>query len=313
MLCAMNREHGFTRCAALAAALLFGGPAAAAVYMDGEVTLDYYVAEVDADGFEFTDVDLYAQRVVNDGAQRSGPLSLSGWLTGTASPAGDGTEIGYAPIGTIPAFSSLHDVAATAPADDATPGEYYTHVLLQDDDFPGTYEDARTLSPRLLWRGGLEAAGPLTVEAYGGGTDVAVDFAQLRNNRIDSRYTNDILLRLYATAAFGPAADGYVLCDRTVPGLYAGDWRNAPGFDCALRVIPDGDYTVHLMVAELGGRGGSSTLTGPDLRFRNGRAGGYGHDVYVAGSTGLPTSIALLLAALAAWRRRLRLCAAAPG
>ena len=284
--------------------LLLAFKAPAAVSMDGVVTLDYYVAEVDADGFEYADAEIYVERVVNDGFNGSGPLSLSGWFTPAASPAGDGTEIGYLPVGSIPGNSSLGPVWDTVPADDAIPGEYYAHVLLQDDDFPGTFEDARSLSPRVLWRGGLEAVGPLHVIPYAGGVDVTVDFAQLRNNRLDSRYTNEIDLRLYATYGFGPASDGYVLCTRRVPGLYAGDWRDAPGFDCTVDAIPDGEYTLHLEVAEVGGRGGSSTLSGPDLRFRGGRiddgtcCGYVEGSVYVSGALGT-SAWPLLLALLA--------------
>jgi hypothetical protein len=283
--------------------LLLSGSAAAEVWMDGEVTLDYYVAGVDDEGYELADADLFVERVVNDGAGGSGPLSLSAWLTSGTSPAGAGTEAAYAPIGSIPGNSSL-SVAETVPAEDVAPGEYYPHMLLQDDRYPGTYEDARSLTPRVLWRGGLEAAGPLDIIPYPGGQRVTVDFPELRNNRLDSRYTNDIVLTLYATYGFGPASDGHTLCRVHVPGLYAGDRRHAPGFDCNVAAIPDGEYTLHLDVAEDGGRGGYSTLSGPDVRFY----GGYMDDgsttgaVYVAGALG-PTAWPLLLAVLLGFGR----------
>ena len=279
--------------------LLIAGSAPAAVWMDGEVALDYYVSDVDQDGFEYTDADLYVERVVNDGSGGRGALSLSGWFTPDALPAGDGSEVGYLPIGLIPGNSSLGPVTDTVPADDVFPGEYYAHVLLQDDDAPGTFEDARSLSPRVLWRGGLEAVGPLHVIPYAGGVDVTVDFTELRNNRIDSRYTNDIVLTLYATYGFGPASDGYTLCSRRVPGLYAGDRDNAPDFDCSIAAIPDGEYTLHLDVAEAGGRGGYSTLSGPDARFYGGRVDdGYNGAVYVSGALA-GSAWPLLLAVLA--------------
>lgn len=253
----------------LALAML-ASPALAAVTMNGQVTLDYYVGGTDTQGFEHTDSDFFVQQIDNTGA-RTGPLSLSGWATKDSSPAGAGSEIGYAPVGPAPANSVLDNFSATAPADDLSPGEYYTHVLLQDDSLPGTYEDSRTLAPTLLWRGGLEAVGPLTLYSSDGGRRVSVDFDQLRNKRIDARYTNDIVLTLYATYGFGPASDGHTLCSVRVAGLYAGDRRYNPGFDCAINAIPDGDYTVHLEVAEAGGRGGSSTLGGPDQFFSGGR------------------------------------------
>ena len=298
----MNRTARDRRWAPVIAGsmLLLASNVPAAVSLDGEVTLDYYVAEVDADGFEYADAEIYVESVVNDGFNGSGPLSLSGWFTSDTPPAGAGTEIGYLPIGSIPGNSSLGPVWDTVPADDAVPGEYYAHVLLQDDDFPGSFEDARSLSPRVLWRGGLEAAGPLDVIPYPGGVEVTVDFAELRNNRLDSRFTNEIDLTLYATYGFGPAADGHVLCARRVPGLYAGDWRNMPDFDCGIAAIPDGEYTLHLEVSEVGGRGGYSTLSGPDLRFRNGRVDdGYCCDgsIYVSGALG-PSAWPLLLALL---------------
>ena len=305
----MNTTTRGTRWAPVLAGgmLLLSGGASADVWMDGEVALDYYVAEVDDEGFEFADADLYVERIRNDGATARDRLSLSGWFTGGTDPAGAGTEIGYLPVDFIPGNSSLGPVAATVPADDAAPGEYYAHVLLQDDRFAGTFEDARTLSPRVLWRGGLEALGALHIIPYPGGRRVTVDFDALRNNRLDSRYTNDILLTLYATYGYGPASDGHTLCRVRVAALYAGDERNAPGFDCDVSAIPDGDYTLHLDVAEDGGRGGYSTLSGPDIRFR----GGYMDDgsttgaVYVTGALG-PAGWPLLCGGLLAYARRRR-------
>lgn len=306
MLRAMNAQPRFTRWVpALGAALLLGaGAAPAAVTMEGEVTLGYYVADVDAEGFEYPATDFYVEQIANDDSRWTGPLSLAGWATSDASPAGDGSEIGYVPLDPLAPHSSVLDVAATADADDVAPGEYYVHVLLQDDDFPGTFEDARGVSPRLLWRGGLEAVGPLTVTTDSAGR-LYVDFDALRNNRLDSRITNPIELTLYATYGFGPASDGHVLCRTRVPGLYAGDRRFAPGFDCWPNAVPDdGDYTLHLEVAEEGGRGGYSTLSGPDMYFR----GGYADDGYVDGEVYVSGAAAgwllLPLAAGALWRRR---------
>jgi hypothetical protein len=318
MLPAMNQTtRGTWWLPALAGSMaLLAGTATAAVRMDGEATLDYYVADVDAEGFEYTDAELYVEGVANDGATAQDALSLSGWFTPAASPAGAGTEIGYVPVGFIPGSSSVGPVWETVPAEDAIPGEYYAHVLLQDDDYPGSFEDARSLTPRVLWRGGLEATGPLSIIPYPGGTEVTVDFAELRNNRLDSRTTNDILLTLYATYGFGPAADGHTLCTRRVTGLYAGDWRNAPDFDCVIAAIPDGEYTLHLEVAEDGGRGGYSTLSGPDVRFRGGRIDdGYATEVYVAGGVGGWTTLVLALFGFARQRRRRGVScgAAAPG
>lgn len=272
--------------------------ASAAVTLEGEVTLDYYVADVDDQGFEFVDAEFYVERIANDAPAASSPLSLAAWMTADPSPAGEGVAAAEVPVGVIPGSSSLLDFNEVVEADDLPPGEYYAHTLLQDDAFPGTYEDSRTLSPELLWRGGLEAAGPLKVTSYGGGFRAAVDFAQLRNHRIDEAFTNDIGLTLYATSGFGPASSGYTLCTVSVDGLYAGTSRSQPGFDCDLASIPDGEYTLHLDVAESGGRGGYSTLSGPDVRITSGRMGdGYvdGY-LYVSGAFGADTLLALLLA-----------------
>jgi hypothetical protein len=289
----------------LALAFALASPAASAdVTLEGEVTLDYYVADVDAEGFEAVDAEFYAERIANDGAGAAGPLSLWAWLTGDASPAGDGTDVADAGVGSVPGSSSLLDFSAIVPADDAAPGEYYAHVLLQDDDAPGTYEDARTLSPKLLWRGGLEAVGPLDIYTYNSGTWASVDFTELRNNRIDGRFTNDIVLTLYATTGYGPASSGHTLCTRRIAGLYAGDYLSQPGFDCALGDVPDGEYTLHLDIAEAGGRGGYSTLSGPDVRFTGGHVDGDGY-VYVSGALD-PRTLWILLFALPvmAWRRQ---------
>jgi hypothetical protein len=206
----------------------------------------------------------------------------------------------------VPGSSSLLDFEALVPADDAAPGEYYAHVLLQDDAFPGTFEDARTLSPKMLWRGGLEAVGPLDVYVYADGTWAAVDFAQLNNNRADARMTNDIILTLYATHGYGPASSGYTLCSTRIAGLYAGDYLSQPGFDCALASVPDGDYTLHLDIAEAGGRGGYSTLSGPDVSFVAGHADGDGY-AYVSGALDPRSLLVLLLALPVLPRRRLAL------
>jgi hypothetical protein len=277
--------------------------APAQVTLEGEVALDYYVAEVDDEGFEFVDAEFYAERIANDDASPAGPLSLAAWLTDDADPQGAGTDVAEAAVGSVPGSSSLLDFSDVVWADDAAPGEYYVHALLQDDDFPGTYEDARTLSPRMLWRGGLEAIGPLTVDLYGGGAWASVNFAELRNGRVDASVTNDVVLTLFATNGFGPASSGYNLCSRRVSGLYAGTSRFQEGFDCELADLPDGEYTLHLEVAEAGGRGGYSTLTGDDIVFQAGHDDGNGY-VYVSGAFGFDGLLALLLALPVAMIRR---------
>ncbi|MGH8482458.1 MAG: hypothetical protein ACRES8_08355 [Nevskiaceae bacterium] len=285
--------------------LALAAPAAVAdVTLEGEVALDYYIADVDDQGFELVDAEFFVERIANSSPAAAGPLSVAAWLTDDADPEGAGTDVADAAVGTLPGSSSLLDFFEVVPADDAAPGEYHVHTLLQHDDFPGTYEDYRTLSPRMLWRGGLEAVGPLDVYVYGGGTAASVDFAELRNNRIDARFTNDIALTLYATRGFGPASSGYTLCARRVGGLYAGDRRFQEGFDCSLAGIPDGEYTLHLDVAETGGRGGYSTLSGPDMRVSGGRLDDGSGSVYVSGALDLPGLLALLLALPALARRR---------
>jgi hypothetical protein len=305
----MNTRTGCTRSfQALGLALALATPAAFAdvqpdVTLEGEVALDYYIAEVDDQGFEFVDAEFYVERIRNDSGAATGPLSLAAWLTDDADPEGSGTDVAAAEVGSIPGSSSLLDFWDRVWADDAAPGEYYVHTLLQDDGFPGTYEDARTLSPRMLWRGGLEAVGPLHFNAFNGGRWASVDFTELRNNRIDDRVTNDIVLTLYATRGFGPASSGYTLCATRWAGLYAGDYQSQPGFDCELAGIPDGEYTLHLEVAEAGGRGGYSTLSGPDVVFSAGHVGGDGY-VYVAGALDPSGLLALLLALPALVYRR---------
>lgn len=292
-----TRTHCRTWLTALGVALALAAPAASAdVTLEGGVTLDYYVADVDDEGFELVDAEFYAERIANSGAAPSGPLSLAAWLTTDADPDGVGDDVAASEVGHIPGSSTLLDYYDVVPADDVAPGEYYVHALLQDDDFPGTYEDSRTLSPGMLWRGGLEAAGPLDVHFFDGSSWASVSFAELRNNRADARVTNDIVLTLYATHGFGPASSGHTLCSQRVPGLYAGDGRFQESFDCPLADIPDGEYTLHLDVAEAGGRGGYSTLTGPDVQVDGGHMGGGHGYVYVSGALDPRSLLALLLA-----------------
>ena len=302
----MDTQPRFTRwlpAHAVALALSLSAPAQAGVTLEGEVALDYYVADVDDQGFEFVDAQFYVERIQNADSSPTGPLSLAAWLTTDADPAGSGTDVADAAVGAIPGSSSLLDFSDVAWADDAAPGEYYVHMLLQDDDYPGTYEDYRTLSPRMLWRGGLEAVGPLDVFFYGGDAYASVNFAELRNNRTDARVSNDILLTLFATHGFGPASSGYTLCSRRVTGLYAGDARAQESFDCEVTRLPEGEYTLHLEVAEAGGRGGYSTLTGPDIVVEGPAAGGDGY-VYVSGAFDVRSLLALLLALPAVVFRR---------
>lgn len=291
---------------ALGMALLLAAPVApAAVTLEGEVLLDYYVADVDPEGYELVDAAFYVERIANSSSSSAGPLSVAAWLTEHSSPSGEGTDVADAAVGFIPGSSDLLDFQDTVAADDAVPGEYYAHVLLQEDAAPGTYEDSRTLSPRMLWRGGLEALGPLDVYRSGFANTLSVDFAQLRNNRSDAAVTNDIELTLYATHGFGPASSGYTLCSVRVSGLYAGDYRDQPGFDCLPASIPDGEYTLHLQVEELNGRTGHSVLSGGDVSFLGGNLDdGYGDDyyddgyVYVAGAFGPWTLLLLVLPGL---------------
>jgi hypothetical protein len=294
----MDKITGFSpRATALAALLALAAPGAfAQATLEGEVTLDYYVADVDPEGFEYVDAEFYAERIANDGTAGTGPLSLAAWLTTGSNPDGEGTDVAETAVGTVPGSSSQLDFYDVVAADDAAPGEYYVHALLQDDRYPGTYEDARTLSPKMLWRGGLEAVGPLDVYTYNGGTWASVDFTELRNNRIDAAYTHDIVLTLYATHGYGPASSGYTLCSKRFSGLYAGDYLSSPGFDCRMADVPDGDYTLHLDVAEAGGRGGYSTLSGPDVSFSAGHVDGDGY-AYVSGALD-PRSLLVLLLAL---------------
>lgn len=293
------------------------GAVQASPYLDGVVAYDYYVSGVDAEGYEWVDADLYAQRVVNDAGTTSGPLSLSGWLTRSPGANGAGIEAGYLPIGKLAGYAQ-REVDDSVPADDVRPGEYYVNMLLQDERYPGSYDDSRGLPPTLLWRGGLEAIGPVSLYQNSSGW-LDVDFKRVDNRRLDGKYTKPITLRLFATYGFGPASDGVILCEKQVAGMYAGDSRYSPGFRCYPDAIPDGEYTLHLEVAEVGGRGGYSTLTGPDAYFRYGWVQRfYGCDTcysappvqyeaaHYAGSLGLWTLVPLLMAGLRRSRRMLQ-------
>lgn len=278
--------------------------AAPAAVLEGEVTLDYFVADVDSEGFEQVDAGFYVERLRNDDTSRSGSLSLEAWATRDATPAGAGDTLATLGTGSVAAGASLLDVGGTAAASDAAPGEYDLHVLLQDDRYED-WDDVRTLTPRLLWRGGLEAVG---LEAYpdAWGRWIDVSLSELRNNRRDARYTNAIELTLYATHGYGPASTGHVLCSVRVPGLYAGDAAWDERFGCATDSLPDGEYTLHVEVAEAGGRGGASTVTGPDIEAVDGgiREGGCCGDGYVYAAGSGPALLLPLLAFGALSRRR---------
>src|SRR5690242_20875631 len=105
---------------ALGIALLLAAPAApAAVTLDGEVLLDYYVADVDEEGYEFVDAAFYVERITNTSSSAAGPLSVAAWLTDHSSPSGEGTDVADAAVGFIPGSSDLPDFQDTVAADDA--------------------------------------------------------------------------------------------------------------------------------------------------------------------------------------------------
>lgn len=281
-------------------AILFPQAAPAAT-LEGEVTLDYYVAGVDSEGFEQVDASFFVERVRNGDATRSGPLSLEAWATRDATPAGAGDTLATLGLGSLAGGTSLLDVGGTAAAADAAPGEYDLHVLLQDARYED-WDDVRSLTPRMLWRGGLEATGlDAYPDAYGRWVDVRL--SALRNHRRDGRYTNPIALTLYATHGFGPASSGHTLCRVEVPGLYAGDVAYDERFGCATDTLPDGEYTLHVEVAEAGGRGGASTVTGPDVEVHDGSIGCCGDHGYVY-AAGAGPGMLLPLLALGGLRRR---------
>lgn len=98
------------------------------------------------------------------------------------------------------------------------------------------------------------------------------------------------------------------MCCARVEARDAGTGRLDPGFACELNDIPNGEYTLHLEVAEAGGRGGYSTLSGPDARFYDGHIDdGYTYvdgTVYVGATSPATLAVLLLGALLAAQARR---------
>lgn len=298
--------------AAALAALVLALPASAAATLEGEVTLDYYVSGTDSEGFEWVDADFYAEQVRNASGSASGPLSLEAWATRGTAPGGSGETVAAVDFGWLSAGESAYGVSGRAEADDLAPGEYSLHVLLQDARYSG-WDDARSLAPGLLWRGGLEGRGLAAYpDPYARWVDISL--AELRNNRRDSRLTNSIVLTLYATYGFGPASSGHTLCSMRVPGLYAGEVARDERFGCATDALPDGEYTLHLEIAENGGRGGSSTVTGPDIEVRDGGvdlAGCCGEGYVYAAGTGPWLMLPLL--GLAALRRQARRGLTTPG
>lgn len=290
--------------AAALAAFLLSAPASAAT-LEGEVALDYYVAGTDSEGFESVDAAFDAAQVRNTTGSTSGPLSLEAWATTDGTPQGDGETVGALDLGYLGAGQSAYGVSGTVAADDLAPGEYSMHVLLQDARY-SDWDDARTMSPTLLWRGGIEARG-LSVypDPYDRWVDVSLD--QLRNNRRDGALSNGLVLTLYATHGYGPVSSGYTLCSARVAGLYAGEVAYDERFGCATDLLPDGGYTLHVEVAESGGRGGSSTVSGADVEARDGQldASGYGccGDSYIYAAGSGPLMLLPLLGAALGRRR----------
>ncbi len=270
--------------------------AAANAFFLGDVSADYDIAYISADGYEeaSTWISVDGVRSEYEGPMAPPPLAIVVRLSQSADPRDAGYDVASWPLGRMYYGEQRTDLTTEIYSDDIPAGEYWVHTLLLEDDRLGTVVDARTAPRPQLWRGGIDASGPLYVDrsyAY----ELYIEIPEIYNNRLrDDSGTLEV--RFYSTFAPGPAADDVTICAFTLDGLWVGNYYSNTSFRCDLSAPLYDDERVHAEIRERGAPG-ADVISEPVRRH-------YDPDVYVyAGSLSWP---ALALLVLLAWPRKTR-------
>ncbi len=276
------------------AATLLPTSATANAFFAGDVSADYEVAYVSADGYEevSTWVAVDGIRSEYEGPMSPPPLAIVVRLSASADPRDPGYDVAWWPQGVMPYGAQRRNLVSELAADDIPAGEYWVHTLLIEDDRWQTVVDARTAIRPQLWRGGIDVDGTLYVDRSDP-YSLYLEIPEILNNRLqdDSRSLD---LRFYTTFEPGPAADSVSMCSFSLQGLWVGEYYSNVGFRCDLSAPLYDDERVHVEVRERGAPQGD-VISEPARHY-------YGPDSYVyAGS--LPWSGVLLLSLFGLTRR----------
>lgn len=269
---------------------LASGPAAATATMEGTVSADYVVQSVGPHGHEQVAAWFEVDAVQNHypGPLDSPPLALVLRLKRDHGPGSWGEDVAWLPIGRLAPGERLTDIDGWVWAFDAIAGDYVAELRLVEDTRDARLQDAHELQPDLRWRGGIDLRGPMRIDfdGYGG---IRARFESIRNRRFDG-YSGDLKLTLYRTHDTGPAAAGEFVCDRYLPGLYAGESVHQAEMFCDDVHGDPHPWTYHLSIAPAGESDGDTlSESRPE------------HAPIVAGASVPSTLLTLLL--LAAIRR----------
>ncbi len=226
--------------------------AAANAFFQGDVSADYEIAYVSADGYEEASTWVAVDGIRSEyaGPMAPPPLAIVVRLSASFDPRDPGHDVAWWPLGSMPYGAQRHDLIAELAADDIPAGEYWVHTLLVEDDRWQTVVDARTASRPQLWRGGIDVAGNLYVD-HSDPYSLYMEIPEILNNRLqdDSR---TLEVRFYTTFEPGPAADGTSMCAFSLQGLWVGESYRDVGFRCDLNAPLYDDERVHVEVRERG-------------------------------------------------------------
>lgn len=244
--------------ALIVAAITLFTPGLAGAGFLGDLSVDYDVARVDDNGYEYSSTWLSVDHVENDfpGPMDSPPLAILVIASDSADPSVIGTELGWWPLGPMHPGEVRSDLHTEFDSPELRAGEYWIHTLLVEDRSGEPIVDSRTDAWSLIWQGGIEAVGPLFVDRQ----DRWRPYFELADitNRQFGGFSGPLELRFYRTLEDGPAGDAITLCRFELAGLYAGEHYGRSSYSCELESpLPDIER-VHVEVRASGSPDGST-------------------------------------------------------
>lgn len=224
----------------------------AQAHFDGNITADYDVSRVSPDGFEEVSSWVSIEAIHNDtpGPARSAPLALVIRLSRSELASDVGFDVAWWPLGSLAPGESLNNLYTELAADDIPAGEYFVHTLLVTDDAWQDVLDSRSEPWTRVWRGGIDLRGELYVDRSSP-YEIYIEIPEIRNQLLYD-HSLPLELRVYATYAAGPAADGSTLCAFSIDGLAVGDSYLHSGYSCDLSTPLYDDERVHVELREQG-------------------------------------------------------------